>query len=104
MLEGAEQDDLAAWVLSHHERPDGTGYPRGLAADEIPLEARILAVADAYDAMTHDRVYRPAIGHDAACRELCEGAGTQFDAAVVDAFMRVLKAEGRRPAALAPRR
>ena len=93
MLEGVAQDDLADWVHYHHERPDGTGYPRGLAGDEIPLEARIVAVADAYEAMTHDRVYRPAIGHEAACRELQQGAGTQFDAEVVDAFMRVLKAE-----------
>jgi HD-GYP domain-containing protein (c-di-GMP phosphodiesterase class II) len=91
MIEGAAQDDLADWVRYHHERPDGTGYPRGLAGDEIPLESRIVAVADAYEAMTHDRVYRPAIGHEAACRELREGAGTQFDPEVVDAFLRVLK-------------
>ena len=51
-------DDIRAWVLAHHERPDGTGYPHGLTGDEIPLEARILAVADAYEAMTADRVYR----------------------------------------------
>ena len=93
MLEGEAQDELADWVHCHHERPDGTGYPRGLAGDDIPLEARIVAVADAYEAMTHDRVYRPAIGHDAACRELQQGAGTQFDEEIVDAFMRVLKAE-----------
>jgi diguanylate cyclase (GGDEF)-like protein len=93
MLEGVEQDDLATWVRCHHERPDGTGYPRGLEGEEIPLEARIIAVADAYEAMTHDHVYRPAIGHDAACRELLDGAGTQFDPGIVDAFMRVLKTE-----------
>ena len=93
MVEGVAEDDLADWVHCHHERPDGSGYPRGLERDEIPLEARIVAVADAYEAMTHDRVYRPAIGHAAACRELQEGAGTQFDEAVVDAFMCVLKAE-----------
>jgi diguanylate cyclase (GGDEF)-like protein len=91
MIEGAAQDDLADWVRYHHERPDGTGYPRGLAGDDIPLESRIVAVADAYETMTHDRVYRPAIGHEAACKELREGAGTQFDAEVVDAFLRVLK-------------
>jgi diguanylate cyclase (GGDEF)-like protein len=93
MLEGVAHDDLADWIHCHHERPDGTGYPRGLSGDEIPLEARIVAVADAYEAMTHDRVYRPAISHEAACHELQEGAGTQFDGEIVDAFMRVLKAE-----------
>jgi HD-GYP domain-containing protein (c-di-GMP phosphodiesterase class II) len=93
MIEGAAQDDLADWVRYHHERPDGTGYPCGLEGDEIPLESRIVAVADAYEAMTHDRVYRPAIGHEAACRELREGAGTQFDAEVVDAFLRGVKTE-----------
>jgi diguanylate cyclase (GGDEF)-like protein len=93
MIEGVAQDDVAEWVHCHHERPDGTGYPRGLSGDEIPLESQIVAVADAYEAMTHDRVYRPAIGHEAACREVQEGAGTQFHPAVVEAFMRVLKAE-----------
>ena len=66
-------------MLAHHERIDGRGYPHGLAGDEIPLEARILAVADAYEAMTADRAYRAALGHDAAQKELCAGAGTQFD-------------------------
>jgi diguanylate cyclase (GGDEF)-like protein len=93
MLEGIGRDDLADWVHSHHERPDGTGYPKGLAGDEIPLESRIVAVADAYEAMTSDRVYRPAMGHDAACSELLQGAGTQFDEEIVEAFMRVLKRE-----------
>ena len=60
----------------------------------MPLEARILAVADAYEAMTHDRVYRPALGPGAAWRELEQGAGSQFDEEVVEAFLRVLKAEG----------
>ena len=93
MLEGIGRDDLADWVHCHHERPDGTGYPRGLKGEEIPLESRIVAVADAYEAMTHDRVYRPAIGHEAACKELQHGAGTQFDEDIVEAFMRVLKSE-----------
>jgi HD-GYP domain-containing protein (c-di-GMP phosphodiesterase class II) len=104
MLEGVAQDDPAEWVHCHHERPDGTGYPRGLAGDEIPLEARIIAVADAYEAMTHDRVYRPAIGHEAACGELLHGAGTQFDGEIVEAFMRVLKAESVRTLRSALRR
>jgi HD-GYP domain-containing protein (c-di-GMP phosphodiesterase class II) len=58
------------------------------------MEARILAVADAYEAMTHDRVYRPALGPSAARRELAQGAGSQFDGDVVNAFLRVLRAEG----------
>ena len=93
MIEGVTEDGLAEWVRCHHERPDGTGYPRGLSGDAIPLESRIVAVADAYEAMTHDRVYRPAIGPEAARHELEHGAGTQFDPDVVEAFMRVLKAD-----------
>jgi two-component system, cell cycle response regulator len=94
MLEGVNLPQIAEWVHDHHERPDGRGYPRGLAGDEVPIEARILSVADAYEAMTHDRVYRPALGPGAARRELEQGAGSQFDQEVVDAFLRVLKAEG----------
>jgi len=88
MLERAELWDIAEWVLSHHERPDGKGYPLGLVGDEIPLEARIVAVADAYEAMTTDRVYRKSIGHTAARAELRRGSGTQFDDRVVAAFLK----------------
>jgi putative nucleotidyltransferase with HDIG domain len=87
MLERAELWDIAEWVMAHHERPDGKGYPLGLSNDDVPLEARILAVADAYEAMTTDRVYRRSIGHTAARAELRRGAGTQFDARVVQAFL-----------------
>ena len=90
LLSRPEFDDLRAWILAHHERPDGLGYPRALGASEIPLEARILAVADAYEAMTADRVYRPALGEEAARAELEAGAGTQFDARVVEAFLRAI--------------
>src|SRR4051794_1560992 len=90
ILAGAEMDDVSEWVLSHHERPDGTGYPHGLSGADIPLEARILAVADAYEAMTSDRVYRSALSPDDAREELARCAGTQFDARVVEAFLRVL--------------
>jgi diguanylate cyclase (GGDEF)-like protein len=83
-------EDIRSWVFAHHERPDGTGYPRGLKEADIPLEARILAVADAYEAMTADRVYRPAIGHAAARAELSRCAGTQFDREVVEAFLSAL--------------
>jgi diguanylate cyclase (GGDEF)-like protein/putative nucleotidyltransferase with HDIG domain len=90
ILAGANLDDIAAWVLAHHERPDGMGYPAGLRGDEIPLEARILAVADAYEAMTSDRVYRPGMPPAAAIDELRRCAGRQFDERVVDAFLTVL--------------
>jgi diguanylate cyclase (GGDEF)-like protein/putative nucleotidyltransferase with HDIG domain len=92
LLSRPEFDDLRDWILAHHERPDGLGYPRALAADEIPVEARILAVADAYEAMTADRVYRPALGEAAARAELEGGAGTQFDPVVVSAFLSALDA------------
>jgi diguanylate cyclase (GGDEF)-like protein len=91
MLEGAGLFEIAAWMRAHHERPDGRGYPRGLSQAEIPLEAQIVAVADAYEAMTTDRAYRPALGHEAARAELRRGAGTQFDEAVVAAFLQVLE-------------
>jgi HD-GYP domain-containing protein (c-di-GMP phosphodiesterase class II) len=90
-------DDLRAWVLSHHERPDGRGYPHGLTAEDIPLEGSILAVADAYEAMTADRVYRSSLGEEAARAELEAGAGTQFDARVVEAFLAAVAAAGAAP-------
>ena len=92
LLTRPEFDDLRGWILAHHERPDGAGYPYGLSGDEIPLEARILAVADAYEAMTADRVYRPALGAETARAELSAGSGSQFDAKVVSAFVRALDA------------
>jgi diguanylate cyclase (GGDEF)-like protein len=90
-------EDLRLWVHAHHERPDGKGYPAGLTDAEIPLESKILAVADAYEAMTADRVYRPGIGTKAARAELLRCAGTQFDPRVTAAFMAVLEAMDRRP-------
>jgi HD-GYP domain-containing protein (c-di-GMP phosphodiesterase class II) len=95
ILDHANLRDISAWVLAHHERIDGRGYPHGLAGGEIPLEARILAVADAYEAMTADRAYRAALGHEAAQEELRDGAGTQFDPTVVEAFVATLT-RGRR--------
>jgi diguanylate cyclase (GGDEF)-like protein len=82
---------IASIVRASHERWDGTGYPDRLAGDQIPLAARIVAVCDAYDAMTADRSYSEAIGPDAACRELRAMAGSQFDPAVVDAFLAELE-------------
>jgi diguanylate cyclase (GGDEF)-like protein/putative nucleotidyltransferase with HDIG domain len=91
LLSRPEFDDLRAWILAHHERPDGLGYPHALTLADIPLEARILAVGDAYEAMTADRVYRASLGEEAARAELEAGAGTQFDADVVAAFLSSLK-------------
>jgi diguanylate cyclase (GGDEF)-like protein/putative nucleotidyltransferase with HDIG domain len=91
ILVGGELDDVREWILAHHERPDGSGYPKGLKSEEIPLEAAILAVGDAYEAMTSDRVYRRSIGERAARQELRKSAGTQFDERVVDALLHVLK-------------
>src|SRR3954466_6790382 len=76
----AKLDDISEWILCHHERVDGRGYPAGLPASEIPVEARILAVADAYEAMTSDRVYRRAMPAEEAERELRDQSGAQFDA------------------------
>jgi len=96
ILEHPSLGDVQAWVAAHHERPDGSGYPRGLSDDELPLEARIIAVADAYEAMTSDRSYRDAIGHARARSELTRHAGAQFDAGVVAAFLAVLDREAER--------
>jgi diguanylate cyclase (GGDEF)-like protein/putative nucleotidyltransferase with HDIG domain len=95
ILDHANLRDISAWVLAHHERVDGRGYPHGLAGEQIPLEARILAVADAYEAMTADRPYRAALGHDAARDQLRACSGTQFDPHVVEAFLDVLAPASR---------
>ena len=86
MLDSLGVEPVATWVLHHHERWDGAGYPDQKAGPEIPLGARILFVADAYDAMTTDRVYRGRLSHDRAIAELERCAGTQFDPDVVAAF------------------
>ena len=97
VLSGEGLEDLRSWVIAHHERPDGKGYPQGMTDGEIPLEAKIIAVADAYEAMTADRVYRTGIGSKAARVELLRCAGTQFDSRVAAAFMAVLDAIEREP-------
>jgi diguanylate cyclase (GGDEF)-like protein len=86
MLDSLGVEPVATWVLHHHERWDGAGYPDQKAGPDIPLGARILFVADAYDAMTTDRVYRGRLSHDRAIAELERCAGTQFDPEVVAAF------------------
>jgi HD-GYP domain-containing protein (c-di-GMP phosphodiesterase class II) len=74
----------------HHEWWDGGGYPRGLAGHNIPLVGRIVAIADAYDAMTSDRAYRRALPHQVAVDEISRCAGTQFDPELAEAFLAVL--------------
>jgi len=85
---------LAPIVRHHHERFDGSGYPDGLADEKIPLEARILSVVDVFDAMTHERSYRKALSREEAVAELKRGAGTQFDPAVVQAFLALAEKRG----------
>ena len=96
ILEHPSLADVRAWVGAHHERPDGHGYPLGISGDELALEARIVAVADAYEAMTSDRSYRDSIGSSRARAELRRCAGTQFDARVVNAFLAALDRESAR--------
>jgi diguanylate cyclase (GGDEF)-like protein len=94
ILEGMEfLDQEIPAVRYHHERFDGGGYPEGLAGSSIPLAARILAVADAFDAMVSSRVYRDGMGVAAALEEIRGNSGTQFDPAVVEAFFQVVQEE-----------
>ena len=86
-FEGAEL------VLSHHERHDGTGYPRGLRGDELPIEVSVISVADSYDAMTTDRPYRRGMPWDAVRAEFLRGRGTQWRERAVDAFLDMIEEE-----------
>jgi HD-GYP domain-containing protein (c-di-GMP phosphodiesterase class II) len=95
IVSGTMPEGVVAIIRHHHERWDGDGYPDGLRAVAIPLEARILAVCGAYDAMTSTRPFRPALSVAAAVEELRAGAGTQFDPEVVDEFLAGLGALGR---------
>lgn len=81
---------VKAAIRHHHERYDGKGYPYGLAGESIPLEARIMAVADSYEAMTSDRPYRKGLSDELAVAELVRCSGTQFDSSVVECFLRAL--------------
>ncbi len=80
---------IADWILKHHEWWDGSGYPIGLKMEKIPLACRVLAIADAYDAMTNDRPYRLAMSREKAVSELLNGAGIQFDPSLVEVFLAV---------------
>ncbi|MCK4268189.1 MAG: GAF domain-containing protein, partial [Actinomycetia bacterium] len=89
IVEYSKLKDVAMIALSHHEKFDGSGYPQGLKGEEIPIESRVLAVADAYSAMTSDRPYRKAMPGDEARVELADNKGGQFDPQVVEAFLGV---------------
>jgi putative nucleotidyltransferase with HDIG domain len=90
MVATTRHDDISSWVLLHHERPDGRGYPDGRRAGNVPLEAAIVGVADAYEAMTSDRPHRPALAADAAAAELRGHVGSQFPAELVEALLRAV--------------
>jgi HD-GYP domain-containing protein (c-di-GMP phosphodiesterase class II) len=82
---------IAEYILHHHERWDGNGYPQKLRGTDVPLLSRILSVVDSYDAMTEDRIYRKAMTHDAAIEEIQKCAGTQFDPQIAKIFMQMFE-------------
>jgi diguanylate cyclase (GGDEF)-like protein/putative nucleotidyltransferase with HDIG domain len=90
MVETTEYEDIRSWIFFHHERPDGRGYPEGRGEDEVPLESAIIGVADAYEAMTSERPYRPAYATEDAAAELRREAGRQFRSDVVEALLRAV--------------
>lgn len=90
IVEAAGREQEALWILHHHERPDGLGYPAGLRGDELPLESRIILVADAFEAITADRPYRKAASVADALTELERHAGTQFDPRCVTALKQAI--------------
>lgn len=95
MIKETYYGEIAPIIEQHHERLNGSGYPRGLKEEEILLEARIIAVSDTFDAMTEDRAYRKAFGAQVAMDELRRLTGSHYDKVVVDAFEDILREEGR---------
>ncbi|NLV86438.1 MAG: HD domain-containing protein, partial [Clostridiales bacterium] len=91
-MSSPQLEHIADYILYHHERWDGKGYPKGLKEHEIPVLSRILAVADAYDAMTEDRVYRKALSKEAAIKEIELNAGTQFAPDIARIFLSIMAA------------
>ncbi|MFZ3057340.1 MAG: HD domain-containing phosphohydrolase [Smithella sp.] len=95
MLKGVQSPWLLAQIVyQHHERMDGSGYPRNLKGDEIIMEARIMAVADVVEAMASHRPYRPALGIDATMEEIEKNRGILYDVAVADACLRLFRGKG----------
>jgi len=94
LLDGMDIRPVDVWIKHHHEHWDGSGYPHGLAGEEIPFGSRLILVADAYDAITTDRSYRDAATPEEALTELSRHAGTQFDPAVVAALQAHLESAG----------
>jgi len=86
-----EFEEIAQYILHHHERWDGNGYPNKLAGEQIPLESRIITVADAYDAMTSQRSYKSAMSHEEAVKEIMRCSGTQFDPTIVEILINMTK-------------
>lgn len=86
-----ELSHICRGILTHHERWDGKGYPLGLKGEEIPLVARIISVVDAYDTMTHNKIYKKAKAKEEAINELRRCAGTQFDSNIVEAFCNLIE-------------
>jgi len=90
-MSSSDLSGIANLILKHHERWDGCGYPLGIGGKEIPIECRILSIADAYDAMTSDRPYRKAMKQEETIAELQKNAGSQFDPELVDIFITILQ-------------
>ncbi len=86
-----DNENIASGILYHHERYDGTGYPHGLKGDEIPLYAKVLAIADSYDTMTRGRIYQKPISKEAALQDLKRNSGTQFDPRLVKMFIKIME-------------
>jgi HD-GYP domain-containing protein (c-di-GMP phosphodiesterase class II) len=92
-LSAVELVHISEYILTHHERWDGTGYPQGLKAKEIPLLSRILSIVDAYDAMTQDRIYRKAMPIKDAVGEIKAASGSQFDPEIAEIFLKIIIGE-----------
>ena len=89
--ESSELKEISHLILKHQEKWDGSGYPLGLAGEDIPIECRVLSIVDSYDAMTNDRPYRAALSPETAIKEIIDCAGSQFDPGMVKIFCKVIE-------------